>query len=63
MVQSGPLANQGKSHDALRACPDPWQVDSEANHDRGTEDGSGFTYFDTAARAGVILEIRQSPPA
>jgi catechol 2,3-dioxygenase-like lactoylglutathione lyase family enzyme len=23
--------------------------------------GSGFTYFDTAARAGVILEIRQSP--
>jgi catechol 2,3-dioxygenase-like lactoylglutathione lyase family enzyme len=26
------------------------------------ENGSGFTYFDTAARAGVILEIRQSPP-
>jgi methylmalonyl-CoA/ethylmalonyl-CoA epimerase len=26
------------------------------------EDGSGFTYFDTAAPAGVILEIRQSPP-
>jgi catechol 2,3-dioxygenase-like lactoylglutathione lyase family enzyme len=25
--------------------------------------GSGFTYFDTADRAGVILEIRQSPPA
>jgi methylmalonyl-CoA/ethylmalonyl-CoA epimerase len=24
--------------------------------------GSGFTYFDTADRAGVILEIRQSPP-
>ena len=27
------------------------------------ENGSGFTYFDTAAQAGVILEIRQSPPA
>jgi catechol 2,3-dioxygenase-like lactoylglutathione lyase family enzyme len=26
-------------------------------------DGSGFTYFDTAEAAGVILEIRQSPPA
>jgi methylmalonyl-CoA/ethylmalonyl-CoA epimerase len=26
------------------------------------ENGSGFTYFDTAAQAGVILEIRQSPP-
>jgi catechol 2,3-dioxygenase-like lactoylglutathione lyase family enzyme len=26
-------------------------------------DGSGFTYFDTAARAGVVLEIRQSPSA
>jgi methylmalonyl-CoA/ethylmalonyl-CoA epimerase len=26
-------------------------------------DGSGFTYFDTAERAGVVLEIRQSPPA
>ena len=25
--------------------------------------GSGFTYFDTAKRAGVVLEIRQSPPA
>ena len=25
--------------------------------------GSGFTYFDTAAQAGVVLEIRQSPPA
>jgi methylmalonyl-CoA/ethylmalonyl-CoA epimerase len=25
--------------------------------------GSGFTYFDTAEHAGVILEIRQSPPA
>jgi catechol 2,3-dioxygenase-like lactoylglutathione lyase family enzyme len=25
--------------------------------------GSGFTYFDTADRAGVILEIRASPPA
>jgi catechol 2,3-dioxygenase-like lactoylglutathione lyase family enzyme len=25
--------------------------------------GSGFTYYDTAERAGVILEIRQSPPA
>jgi methylmalonyl-CoA/ethylmalonyl-CoA epimerase len=25
--------------------------------------GSGFTYFDTADRAGVVLEIRQSPPA
>lgn len=24
-------------------------------------DDSGFTYFDTAARAGVTLEIRQSP--
>ncbi len=27
------------------------------------ENGSGFTYFDTAEQAGVILEIRQSPPA
>ena len=26
-------------------------------------DGSGFTYFDTAEQAGVILEIRQSPPS
>lgn len=26
-------------------------------------DGSGFAYFDTADRAGVVLEIRQSPPA
>jgi methylmalonyl-CoA/ethylmalonyl-CoA epimerase len=25
-------------------------------------DGSGFTYFDTAEQAGVVLEIRQSPP-
>jgi methylmalonyl-CoA/ethylmalonyl-CoA epimerase len=25
-------------------------------------DGSGFTYFDTRSRAGVTLEIRQSPP-
>lgn len=25
-------------------------------------DGSGFTYFDTADAAGVVLEIRQSPP-
>ena len=25
--------------------------------------GSGFTYFDTAEQAGIILEIRQSPPA
>ena len=25
-------------------------------------DASGFTYFDTAAAAGVVLEIRQSPP-
>jgi methylmalonyl-CoA/ethylmalonyl-CoA epimerase len=25
--------------------------------------GSGFAYFDTAEQAGVILEIRQSPPA
>lgn len=24
--------------------------------------GSGFTYFDTAVEAGVILEIRASPP-
>jgi catechol 2,3-dioxygenase-like lactoylglutathione lyase family enzyme len=24
--------------------------------------GSGFTYFDTAEQAGVILEVRQSPP-
>ena len=24
--------------------------------------GSGFTYYDTAEQAGVILEIRQSPP-
>ena len=27
------------------------------------ENGSGFTYFDTAGQAGVVLEIRQSPPA
>jgi methylmalonyl-CoA/ethylmalonyl-CoA epimerase len=27
------------------------------------DDGSGFTYYDTADRAGVVLEIRQSPPA
>jgi catechol 2,3-dioxygenase-like lactoylglutathione lyase family enzyme len=27
------------------------------------ENGSGFTYFDTATEAGVVLEIRQSPPA
>src|SRR3954447_24599576 len=27
------------------------------------ENGSGFTYFDTAEQAGVVLEIRQSPPA
>jgi catechol 2,3-dioxygenase-like lactoylglutathione lyase family enzyme len=27
-------------------------------------DGSGFTYFDTAGKAGgVILELRQSPPS
>ena len=26
-------------------------------------DGSGFAYFDTADRAGVVLEIRKSPPA
>ena len=25
--------------------------------------GSGFTYFDTATEAGLVLEIRQSPPA
>jgi methylmalonyl-CoA/ethylmalonyl-CoA epimerase len=25
--------------------------------------GSGFTYFDTADQAGVILEIRATPPA
>jgi methylmalonyl-CoA/ethylmalonyl-CoA epimerase len=25
--------------------------------------GSGFTYYDTADEAGVILEIRQSPPS
>lgn len=24
--------------------------------------GSGFTYFDTAAKAGVVLEIRATPP-
>jgi len=24
--------------------------------------GSGFSYYDTAGRAGVILEARQSPP-
>ena len=31
---------------------------------RGRRDnGSGFTYYDTADRAGVVLEIRQSPPA
>ena len=25
--------------------------------------GSGFTYFDTATEAGVVLEIRATPPA
>ena len=25
-------------------------------------DGSGFAYFDTAEQAGVVLEIRKSPP-
>jgi hypothetical protein len=25
-------------------------------------DGSGFAYFDTADKAGVVLEIRKSPP-
>jgi catechol 2,3-dioxygenase-like lactoylglutathione lyase family enzyme len=25
-------------------------------------DGSGFAYFDTAAKAGVVLETRKSPP-
>jgi len=25
-------------------------------------DGSGFTYFDTAEKAGVVLLIRQNPP-
>ena len=31
---------------------------------RGRRDnGSGFSYYDTADRAGVVLEIRQSPPA
>lgn len=31
---------------------------------RGRRDnGSGFTYFDTAEQAGVVLEIRQSPPS
>lgn len=27
------------------------------------DNGSGFSYYDTAAHAGVILESRQSPPA
>ena len=26
-------------------------------------DGSGFTYFDTAEKAGVVLLIRQNPPS
>jgi catechol 2,3-dioxygenase-like lactoylglutathione lyase family enzyme len=26
-------------------------------------DGSGFVYYDTQERAGVVLETRQSPPA
>jgi catechol 2,3-dioxygenase-like lactoylglutathione lyase family enzyme len=26
-------------------------------------DGSGFTYFDTAPRAGVTLEVRAAPPS
>lgn len=25
-------------------------------------DGSGFTYFDTVDKAGVVLLIRQNPP-
>ena len=24
--------------------------------------GSGFSYYDTAEHAGVVLQIRQSPP-
>src|SRR3954466_15608844 len=47
--------------------PDADAADAEAAG-RGVEplmrgrrtDGSGFTYFDTAGQAGVILEIRQS---
>lgn len=27
------------------------------------QDGSGFSYMDTAAEAGVVLLVRQSPPA
>ena len=31
---------------------------------RGRRDnGSGFTYFDTQAKAGIVLAIRKSPPA
>jgi catechol 2,3-dioxygenase-like lactoylglutathione lyase family enzyme len=49
--------------------PDADAADADA-HALGVEpmmrgrrpDGSGFTYFDTARQAGVVLEIRQSPP-
>jgi methylmalonyl-CoA/ethylmalonyl-CoA epimerase len=39
------------------------QVEAEPLMRGRRENGSGFTYFDTAREAGVILEIRQSPPA
>jgi catechol 2,3-dioxygenase-like lactoylglutathione lyase family enzyme len=49
--------------------PDVDAADAEAAQ-RGVEvlmkgrrpNGSGFTYYDTQDRAGVVLEIRQSPP-
>ena len=49
--------------------PDADAADAEAA-EHGVEilmkgrrpNGSGFSYYDTADKAGVILEIRQSPP-
>ena len=38
------------------------QVDARPLMRGRRPDGSGFTYFDTAEQAGVVLEIRQSPP-
>jgi catechol 2,3-dioxygenase-like lactoylglutathione lyase family enzyme len=50
--------------------PDADAADAEAAQ-RGVEilmkgrrpNSSGFTYYDTQAQAGVVLEIRQSPPS
>jgi catechol 2,3-dioxygenase-like lactoylglutathione lyase family enzyme len=38
------------------------QVEAPALMRGRRTNGSGFTYFDTVEQAGVVLEIRQSPP-